>query len=660
MESKENVEFGTLIERYHSAPEQKPSETDLILLEGLMDSYLDADPQPGTEILVYKKLTEFYNVFLEAYFKEHPTALQHYPEPNEASLQVKYPVFKALAAILSKKRQRCREEANLAYLAFVMPISHLINQKEKDILSTNTIDGHSYASPEPNPNDLSTLPVCEVAQRVYSTAESKQGSELKLMVERDTLVKTYYRQARAEALHRLYRLYEELNVTHLMKIPHIGYITSSTERMPYLYASSSTHDIFPHPLFEKLLKLSFQRECGHDHRKFMTEVLGKIHTEDRSSPFYGYRVSPKKLGKEPGFILVSKDGKDKVYAKYTKEMMTELFASKVLSHLGIKMPEAFLISDEYKNRFYLTKNVAREYSKEEGGQLKTKEFSTLQYALDQTAPEVAFNMRRMGAPSLDEQEKSVNAFLEEFTHTPQSRISFAKLLIAAATLGLLDFGIHGGNVGVIRSQKPGKEPYHKFTIIDFQFEPQPLPPTVKPLKYITDMVLGGGARQPMTPIFQKIYNRLTREDVLAAAEQLAQPKTRHYSKEGLLWSSPLLSKTTTRAVVTEAFSETARELKKLGEHSHLVLGPIFLKSLTVTDNLELFIAGLVKELSAVPHDPKEGKEMSDIKASAVASSRVPGSGEGVGTVIAGAAVEVSAAPPPATIVVPISFGLGKP
>lgn len=651
METKENVEFTLLIKKYHADPKQKPSEADLILLKHLIDAYVYAEPQSEQEIPVYHQLTKFYNIFLESYFKENTQALESYIKLDESltknipseerhekihltrhcPLQDIYPVLAELpATIINPMDTPLREECNDAYVKFIAAMGDFLSKDEQDILKPNTRLNTLYGVP--HAKGLLALPFLNRVKQLYTAVEAKKGAELNLTKERDNFVKLFYHYKRAAAMRSLHLLYGTLDIDHIMRIPHVFYDNYQEDNLHHAYPKLFVRDILPHPLFEKIVKLQFQKlrmnnSLNTGRARMTVELLSKIYAEDPHCLFYGYTIHLKRLGKEPGFILTSKDGKHKLYVKHTDNMQAELFASKALSHLGIKTPEASLFRDEYDNEFYVTKDLSRQYSKGEHAPLKIKEFSTLEFMLDQTAPEVAFNMRRKGAPSPEEQQKSVEAFIAEFTCTPESRVSFAKLLIVSMALGITDFGTHGGNIGVIRTKKLGQEKsYIKFGIVDFAVDDRfemDKSESDNPLKYIGDKIFGRGVYHSygMIPICQKLYEKLRQEDLLAAAQQLIHPKVRNYSNEGLLLMSSPLTNNTIKAALKQAYEEMLTEIRtsfpttSQEEFALKFKSKIQLQLVHMFRNLEAFATQLITQLSTTSQDTKEKKETLDIATS---------------------------------------------
>lgn len=523
--------FQALIRKFKEAPTQEPVVTDTDLIKRLMEYYIHADRLLEREI--YKKITDFYNIFFDAYLTSHPTIFNDCFECD---------------AVLEK-----------SLISANYPIL---------IMLKNFLHNHPDVVPITSP-------------------ESK--AELKLEKEHDDVKNR--------------RLTVLKNTSFLYDRPHPFYISNN---LVQLYPNSFVPDFLSHPAFEKIMRLSFQKarkeKTAHYAKNYaIVELLGRIFTV-KNPLFYGYITYPKVNGNEAGFILVSPDRKKTFYGKFTTNVVPEYFCLKLLGYLGIKTPEAQLMTDECGNQFLLTLDVSREYLK--GVHYKIKKFSTLTDALRQSS-DVAFNIFRREDVSLGEQEKRVGAFLEKCASSKEARISYAKILLVRLAFGLTDFGLHGGNLGLIETRK-GSKTYDKFAIIDFAFFPHDITHvTAGPdfLKFIEIQAVSF-----VGPIFKKIYAMLLPEDMLAAANQLAYPKVRT-GKTGMLFARSPVIHTDARSIINHTHKNMVKELKShLSEDEYKSQMEEFNGQKDVMiKNLEFLTKNIIRILSPVSVS-KEEKE----------------------------------------------------
>ncbi len=561
----DNKAFKELLERYQCNPTQTPNADDITLVKKLFESYIDSgitrDPNPINTIegVLYKKICELQNIFLEEHCKRHPEILKSY-EQLEASrtsnpMVGDFPLLKTIKKISHELLKRTSKSQQVAFSSFNKPIiSTGLSDEESQLFNSESTFNFPYAHPTPDPKDPTTLSYDERVNQIYTRIETRQNTVLKLESERDSAIRENFRYCRARSLKTLTDMYLSLNIIDLENNP---YIFHNIERYVYRMRSDFNISQLPHPtIFSKLLKLHFQHPAPFNPRPHLVLLLAHAIISENPK-FHGYKLLPKIIGKDMGFILVAPGG-TRHFAKYTGNTIPEYFCSKALSYLGIKMPESSLLTDEYGNQFYVTRDVSRIYTKETGttSYQKHKNFKTIEQIFG----------RRSSLDNLskEELEKLLKTFLEQ-CNNPKTRVSYAKILLATIAFGLSDVFVHGGNIGIIDVHK-GPKHYKKFGIVDFQFEPKDItqdsllfsdPMTFLKNKFFTFFAL----HIPPHPVYVELFKQLRPKDILQAAQELAEPKVRG-SFEGLLLQKEQPRESSDR-IMQNSYDEIVSEFKAL-------------------------------------------------------------------------------------------------
>lgn len=203
------------------------------------------------------------------------------------------------------------------------------------------------------------------------------------------------------------------------------------------------------------------------------EMIGKIITITNPK-FKNWKIIPKKSGKEGGFVLESPDGKIRYYAKHTRNINQDYICSKLVAHLGVKMPEPILLTD-CGVPILLTYDLNREY-KNSKDKTKKNQYSTFEDIFPHISIEKDFYFNRvekLNKSPNEEIQKKINEeweqllqLSEKLKEDKKARVSLAKIFLLATLLGMNDFGTHGGNIGIMETTVDN-EKLIKFGLVDF-------------------------------------------------------------------------------------------------------------------------------------------------------------------------------------------------
>ncbi len=588
------------------------SETNLALLRKLMREAINAPDVPGKGNIYYNKLTKLYNLFIDDYLTSFPDDFSDTSEKwmnketellwaTKERLDKVYPILHQVSAMISEEITRANQDAESQHERFMHGVP--FTEDETRLLAVWTGDNHPFARPEGGFKAPSDFPFREMATQIL-----QQHPTFDKEKELHEYIEAYYKRRRARSLQELHDLYNTFDLRHLRLIDSVCYYPLGGDDTMCFYGGSTIDDILPHPIFKKIMQLEFQsnpdalvpgREGGASY--IAAQLFAKM-TVERNPNLRGFTIRKKMGGKDPGFILVSPDGKKKLYGKYTGNVFSEYFCAMVMNELGIKMPESEIVVDALGKPLFLTLDASREYTK--GGAQKKKSFRPISDLLKK-APIVAFGFGHRSYDGPIErpragEEKVVKEFLDHVMSSPKSRVSYAKLLLSGLAFGHSDLFEHGGNIGIIETEKSGGQ-YQKFGIVDYQFRPHDIT-NDDVLKQLESAMM---SEEGVMPIFKMLYERLKDhpEDILEAAKELTTPKVRLPSETGYLLTQLPTQRTDARSVIEKVYKQFMEKVhalypddKDAGRRQKLIERVEQQKNLMI-QNLEYIGQQLPRELS---------------------------------------------------------------
>ncbi len=603
--TENEIQFKALLKNYRDNPKQSPSTADIEILNRLFEAYIFAEATPYAEIPFYKEIIEFLNIFLRnalstlgeldlKVFNEWCDSSSH----KKHHLFKEYPILQALMSSAKTNYRTLSKTLTKQYRETLQPaLSEFLTEYETRLLEPGI---HGINHPYPTPGEpeherpLALRPFREVVPTIYRRAQEKakkRTEEISIdLTVVQNFVKNYYHSNRAWALVMLLNMYDFLDPLSLRHIPHLCHYIKGGNVLFVLNQPLS--DILPNPAFQRIILLCFHRESHSPLRDSYLQVsplqtlvplVGKILVEgERPHPlFKGFSVQSKEAGKEPGFILSSPAKKLKYFVKSTMHTIPEYFCAKVISALGIKMPEAFLNIDEFGNILFATRDLSCTKPTKDG-KGKVRKFSDFADLLIEKSP-AAIGASYDKEPSEEVQAKALKEFLDQTFGAP-AKCAFAKLLYVGLACGLDDLCVHTGNMGIIETRK-GDKHYFKVGIVDFQFNPQET--RVHDTKSFMDaasivieretmggIIIGnitgtGGAEgriMKKPPLFKKMFEQLTSADFEKARIELARPTVRYTSEDGVFLTQYPARRIPFTEILNKVLSEVLKELDdKLGD-----------------------------------------------------------------------------------------------
>ncbi len=279
----------------------------------------------------------------------------------------------------------------------------------------------------------------------------------------------------------------------------------------------------------------------------MAPIVGAAILEKHAA-FKDWTILPKIMGKDPGFIAESPDQTQRIYFKCTNNMLNELFAARVLTHLGVKVAETTLFVDDQGNCFLGTRGLSRQYTKT--GAAKSKAFAPLMGLLpDAVTLSIGYDAAIDGARETHLPE--MNAFVDTLFQQDSARISFAKLALMGFSLGLTDVATHGGNIGILTSSKEGKT-HQKWSIVDYQVYTTSLSSIESSSALLESLKKSFSGN---SPVFKAMLEKLTLADLEQAIAEIANPKVYEENPQGY-YLTARDSKSSYKAAIEKAFEET--------------------------------------------------------------------------------------------------------
>lgn len=442
---------------------------------------------------------------------------------------------------------------------------------------------HTCAISNPNGN-----PVEDWGDEDYTTMITKFRTKLealepecKLQAEATALSDSYHKRLRFQRVYTMLVFYGRgVDFENLMGITPFFYLREPTFRDAKapshhfsLRPGVTARDILPTDALQKLASLKFKYASvnpSFNPDVVLPLIVGLIFIQN-DPQLTGYTVRNKSQGKDPGFILVSPTN-EKWFAKLTPDVLNEYYHAQTIMRLGIKMPESYLMMDSVGNIVIRTRDLSRAYHKHE--KQKQKTFVPLMGIPEVNVPQ-AFQLEEPLPSKLSaaEQDRQIEGFLNQTFSSPKTRVSYAKLLLVGSIFGLSDFGMHGGNIGPIRTVKTATkaaagssvEVSSKFGIVDFALTCGEFAGPM--LKVVAKNV------SRMQPIFKKMFERLSESDFYDAFTQLWDARKRDYDAraEHYFVAATPKAPASGLTIVEETAGMVGADIKTLDERAHTAM-----------------------------------------------------------------------------------------
>ena len=320
---------------------------------------------------------------------------------------------------------------------------------------------------------------------------------------KDAFVIESYRRKQYTSLATILGGFSQNNPDFLRKIPHIYFTATRPKQKDALITDLSIDQLLPHHKFGMALKYIE----GDPYLRGLLLV-------QENPKFKNWDVLPKTIGAEAGFILKSQDG-SRYFVKKTDSIYIDHYYSKILSEMGIKMPESMVLMDEFNHPLFVTQDLSRQYAK--SGTQKTKHFHSLEDAVT----------------------KDPN-FVENHFKDPKIRQSFAKIIMISSLYGLKDVITQGGNIGPYEVSKKGADGQIrttlKFGICDFlpKASGTILTSESNMIANAQAYIAAEAAEGGFPPYLTKMLNQITQDDWQAVVKDISSPKLREHNSEGML------------------------------------------------------------------------------------------------------------------------------
>jgi hypothetical protein len=575
----------------NALPEQyQPDETDKTTLQALVKAYVATG-----KVEFYQKVAGIYNLILE--YLDQSTAGNVNKTNKEMYKQYQLPLLKYFHELTLEYPNQKKLAAMERRVRFVLKIKFGLDARELSGLFASISDSYVYDAPkgvsykdnkkEPY-KSLAILAhpkfIDAVLMKRYPQAyeQAKQDQDFqKLMQE---LVNIHRQYVFENALRNIYFLYLG-SFKSFSALPHLFH---KHKNRALLYSNIPTQSL-PHPFLYKAAKAKFKDSLSKQHEddSVIAQLVGSELIAQKYPEFKDWLMLPKNGGKDPGFILESPDGKERLYVKCTGNMIIEFLAAKMLNHLGIKMAEASLFATAEGNYFFVTRGLSRQYQKPNGAKHK------LFQPFCEAAPEPVGYNRELHPEvygSKEEQQARQREFVTRLfaDSAGLTKLSFAKLLLAGLTLSLSDFGGHGGNIGPITTEKSGKRT-QKLAVVDYQINTNPVPMSaVTSLEQLQGWV--SYYSDSMAPLFKDLVKQLSLSDLQKALQLLQTPKCYTRNSQGYFVTQGE-TRQTYNAAVELAYTETITELESVG----VLLTPAIQEQLLAYKDLALSRLSMMME-----------------------------------------------------------------